>query len=922
MTAGRLLVHAALALLVIAAVAVRESAPAAAQQQTPPTFLSAMVDGVTVTLIYSQGLNPSPGPAGTDYTVLVNSSGRNVDGVSISGPRVKLTLASAVVASDAVVVSYTPGPKPVMGWGGSSVPSPVVSLSNRQVANNTALCENEAVIANHAAHPDLVADCKVLWGMRETLEGDSNISRWLNWGSTRSLSDWDGVAGIGGNPRRVTAFVLDASDGSTQFRGDVPAALANLPGLVTLEFNQQQLNGVIPAELGDLPKLKTLKLSYSNLGNPATYDSLGNRLEEPGIPSELGRLKETLEVLDLGGNNLGGDIPSEIWDLTELRSLRLHGNSITGTIPSEIKNLTQLQRLVLHGNQFTGSIPTEIGLLTELTILTMYGNGFTGPIPAELSSLTKLGTLHLHSNQLTGSIPASLERLAPATPGDAATLRYLQLFNDGLTGCIPAKLFNVLYNDLDFIEEYLELPRCASGTPTNTRPAISSAIVDGATLTLTYSEPLDTSSQPDASNYTVSVNRNGSTTDVDVAAAGVSISGRTITLTLDAPVVASDVVLLTYTPGSPPDSNPVQDTDGADAAQFADREVTNNTMPAPPVFESGSVNRDVLILTYSEDLDTSFGWEATPYEVTADGTTHTVSLVEISGTGVTLTLSSPVLGGQEVRLSYAPPQTDPLQDLTGEDAAALTRELIANNTGLPPALDKAEVDRDILTLTYNKALDDTSQPAVAAYTVKVGGTGRTVDSAVVDGSTVTLTLDSPVTGGQTVLLSYAPPQTDPLQDLTGEGAAAFTDKVITNITNNAPTFTTTSPAFTVAENTREVGTIAADDVDTQDTVHTYILKPANLEDDGQRFTITNAGLLKFKDVNGADYEHSGAMDDSNDYLVTVMATSGSGTRERMTTEQITVTVTTLRRPAGCSSRPSSRRSTPRCSRPWMTRTAS
>ena len=33
------------------------------------------------------------------------------------------------------------------------------------------------------------------------------------------------------------------------------------------------------------------------------------------------------------------------------------------------------------------------------------------------------------------------------------------------------------------------------------------------------------------------------------------------------------------------------------------------------------------------------------------------------------------------------------------------------------------MDGDILTLTYNKALDDSSQPAVAAYTVKVGGDG-------------------------------------------------------------------------------------------------------------------------------------------------------------------------------------------------------
>ena len=323
MTAGRLLVHAALALLVIAAVAVRESAPAAAQ--TPPTFVSGMVDGVTVTLVYSQGLDPSPPPAGTDYTVTVNSSSRGVDGVSIDGPRVKLTLASAVVASDAVVVSYVPGTNPVQDWGGERV----AALTNYTVANNTALCETGTVIANHADHPELVADCKVLWGMREALEGNSNVTRWLNWSGALTLSDWEGVVvGTVGDPpkKRVTAIILDSSGGTPTaprpLKGEVPAALADLTGLETVNFHYNALSGLIPPELGDLPNLKTLDLSGNRLSNPYTYD-LGNRIEEPGIPSELGKLKETLQSLNLSGNNLGGDIPSEIWDLTELTSLRL-----------------------------------------------------------------------------------------------------------------------------------------------------------------------------------------------------------------------------------------------------------------------------------------------------------------------------------------------------------------------------------------------------------------------------------------------------------------------------------------------------------------------------------------------------------------------------------------------------------------------
>ena len=186
MTSGRLLVHAALALLVIAAVAVRGPAPAAAQ--TAPTFVSGMVDGATLTLVYSHGLDPSPPPARTDYTVTVSGSALGVDGVSSDGPRVKLTLASAVLAIDTVVVSYVPGTNPVQNWGGDRV----AALTDYTVANNTALCVTGTVIANSGDHPELVVDCKVLWGMRETLEGNSNVTRWLNWSGALTLSDWRG----------------------------------------------------------------------------------------------------------------------------------------------------------------------------------------------------------------------------------------------------------------------------------------------------------------------------------------------------------------------------------------------------------------------------------------------------------------------------------------------------------------------------------------------------------------------------------------------------------------------------------------------------------------------------------------------------------------------------------------------------------
>ena len=64
--------------------------------------------------------------------------------------------------------------------------------------------------------------------------------------------------------------------------------------------------------------------------------------------------------------------------------------------------------MILEDNQLTGEIPSEIGNLTNLYELLLGGNDLTGEIPSEIGNLTNLGRLWLSSNQFTGEIPESL----------------------------------------------------------------------------------------------------------------------------------------------------------------------------------------------------------------------------------------------------------------------------------------------------------------------------------------------------------------------------------------------------------------------------------------------------------------------------------------------------------------------------------
>ena len=116
--------------------------------------------------------------------------------------------------------------------------------------------------------------------------------------------------------------------------------------------------------------------------------------------------------LNLGGNNLTGQIPVEMGNLAGLKGLSLENNNLTGPIPAELGELADLSLIYLFDNQLTGSIPVELGNLASLIHLCLNGNQLTGTIPKELGRLAKLEWLHLHDNtHLAGSIPDELLEL-------------------------------------------------------------------------------------------------------------------------------------------------------------------------------------------------------------------------------------------------------------------------------------------------------------------------------------------------------------------------------------------------------------------------------------------------------------------------------------------------------------------------------
>jgi len=214
---------------------------------------------------------------------------------------------------------------------------------------------------------------------------------------------------------------------SNRLVGRVPRALSNSTNLEWLDLESNMLSGELPSEIvRKMPKLQILYLSYNDF---VSHD--GNTNLEPFFASLVN--SSNLQELELAGNNLFGEIPPIIGDLsTKCVQIHLDENILYGSIPSHISNLVNLTLLNLSSNLLNGTIPPELCRMGKLERVYLSNNSLSGEIPAALANISHLGLLDLSKNKLTGSIPDSFAYLSQ--------LRRLFLYENQLSGTIPPSL--------------------------------------------------------------------------------------------------------------------------------------------------------------------------------------------------------------------------------------------------------------------------------------------------------------------------------------------------------------------------------------------------------------------------------------------------------------------------------------------------
>ncbi|KEH19857.1 LRR receptor-like kinase family protein [Medicago truncatula] len=228
--------------------------------------------------------------------------------------------------------------------------------------------------------------------------------------------------------------------------------IPNLPksiGNISSEYIRAEscgIGGYIPQEVGNMTNLLTFSLFGNNITGP--------------IPRSVKGLQK-LQGLSLGYNELQGSFIEEFCEMKSLGELYLENNKLSGVLPTCLGNMTSLRKLYIGSNNFNSMIPSSLWSLIDILMVDLSSNAFIGDLPLEIGNLRELVILDLSRNQISSNIPTTISSLQnlqnlslahnklngsiPASLNGMLSLISLDLSQNMLTGVIPKSLESLLY---------------------------------------------------------------------------------------------------------------------------------------------------------------------------------------------------------------------------------------------------------------------------------------------------------------------------------------------------------------------------------------------------------------------------------------------------------------------------------------------
>ncbi len=581
-----------------------------------PNFVSAAVDGTTLVLTYGEALDEDSTPDKRAYTVHADGgAGSAPAAVDISGSEVTLTLATAVRFGQVVTLSYeVPAENPVQDVAGYDA----AGLTDEPVANNTvdteapvvdlATVDGTALVItfdedlDEAATPANSAFTVKVGGTPVDLSSTTppSIS-----GATVTLTLASGVADDDTvtvsyvKPADTNNLLQDAAGNETESFTDEPVT-NNTADTEAPEFASAVVYGT------------TLDIIFTETLDEAAAPDLANSAfkvnktpfggsEEPVTLTGTPSISGATVTLTLASTVADDDRVTVSYEKpvtgTNNRLQDAAGNETESFTdePVTIDNTPAEGRPDICGSMEVGQIltPDPIGgmceageLLTPNNQRDEHGN----PRPPEEHTPNGITDTDGKTNADSG------------IAGYAYRYRWIRLDANGrsnptvvavdqdtytLVAADEGKRFRVqarFTDDKGNAEGPLtsfptrhspDMPGLVTGDVTAPEPL--SAAVTGAALVITFDETL--AAAPNLANSAFAVKKTpagGSEQTVDLSGTP-GTSGATVTLTLDAPVAASDTgITVSYTKPATGSGNKLQDAAGNEVEDFTDEPVTNS----------------------------------------------------------------------------------------------------------------------------------------------------------------------------------------------------------------------------------------------------------------------------------------------------------------------------------------------------------
>ena len=257
------------------------------------------------------------------------------------------------------------------------------------------------------------------------------------------------LSGIG-NLKSLHTLELSKSG----LKGEIPDVFDEAKSLRRFVATNNRIEGVLPKSLLNLNDMEYLDLSNNMLHGKILnvqsksvkhFDLSNNNFTS--ISKDLRFSKFTqLKLLDLSGNQIGGNIPNDLYRCEELEVYKCHNCDLKGFLPFPEDSFMHLKELVLHNNKLSGNLPIKaISKMHRLERLEIDNNRFHGHLPEPLPSTIQ--HLNLANHYFSGEIPSSYEELIDLKVG--------RFEHNELTGSLPSIFKNMQELELFSVHDNL-----------------------------------------------------------------------------------------------------------------------------------------------------------------------------------------------------------------------------------------------------------------------------------------------------------------------------------------------------------------------------------------------------------------------------------------------------------------------------------